>query len=543
MPKQKDKKELSWGINDIIYQVYPRSFQDTTGNGIGDLQGVISRLDYLEKVLRVNAIWLSPIYKSPMKDFGYDISDYYQVDPIFGNMKIFNQFVKEAHSRNIKILMDFVPNHTSDQHKWFIESRSAKKNPKRNWYIWHKPKPDGSPPNNWLSRFGGSAWQFDEKTGEYYMHSFLPCQPDLNWRNPEVRKEMNKILRFWLDKKVDGFRLDAVYHIIKDAKFRDNPINPRYIPGHDDPYRQFLNVYDRGRPETLDILNQFCDTVGEYKNKFLVSEVFYKTKISEIKKYYKLCQKGQHSPFNFNFIRLPWSAWAYRNFLDNYKENLSEGDWPNFVLGNHDRPRVASRLESRKKARLVAMLQLTLKGMPFIYYGEEIGMSDVPIKPSQQKDPWGKNVSGFDLGRDSHRTPMQWSTKKYAGFSKTKPWLPVARNYLIFNVKKELADNKSILNLYNNLINFRKKSEAITDGIYYSLDIRTKDIFAYVRETTKEKILIILNFASKRKKLSLPFSQAELVCNTYLTKKSGQKINLNKLYLRPFEGYVLKLKK
>ncbi len=542
MPK-KNKKELKWSTNDTVYQVYPLSFKDTNEDGKGDLKGIIEKFDYLKKILQVNAIWLCPVYKSPMKDFGYDISDYYKIDPIFGNIKIFEKFVKEAHKHGIKILMDFVPNHTSDQHPWFVESKSSLKNPKRDWYIWHKPKPDGSPPNNWLSRFGGSAWTLDKRTNQYYLHTFLECQPDLNWRNKQVQKEMEKIMKFWLAKGVDGFRLDAVYHIIKDDKFRDNPVNPKYIPGHDDPYRQFLNVYDRGRPETLEILNKFCSIVGQYKNKFLVSEVFYKTKMAEMKMYYKLCQQGLHAPFNFNFIRLPWNAWAYRSFLDNYEENLDAGDCANYVLGNHDRPRVASRLESRKKARLFAMLQLTLKGMPFIYYGEEIGMSDVPIKKDEQLDPWGKNVPGFDLGRDPHRTPMQWSSQKYAGFSKVKPWLPVARNYLIFNVKKELADTKSILSLYKKLISFRKKSQAILQGVYYSLDIRTKDLLAYIRESEKEKVLVLLNFASRRKKISLPFSSAELICNTYLTKKQGQPINLNKLYLRPYEGYLIKLKK
>ncbi|HDQ22482.1 MAG TPA: alpha-amylase [Candidatus Uhrbacteria bacterium] len=539
----KTKKELKWSANDIVYQIYPRSFKDTTGNGIGDLQGIIEKLDYLHKILKVDAIWLCPIYKSPMKDFGYDIADYCQIDPLFGNFKLFDNLVKKAHGRGLKILMDFVPNHTSDQHPWFIESRSALKNPKRDWYIWQKPKPDGSPPNNWLSRFGGSAWTFDPKTKQYYLHSFLPCQPDLNWRNPQVQKEMRKILEFWLVKGVDGFRLDALYHIIKDDKFRDNPINPRYIPGHDDPYRQFLNVYDRGRPATLEILNKFCGVIGQHKNKFLVSEVFYQTKVAELKTYYKLCQAGLHAPFNFNFIRLPWSAWAYRSFLDNYEENLSEGDCPNYVLGNHDRSRVASRLESRKKARLLAMLVFTLKGMPFIYYGEEIGMSNVPVKNNEQLDPWGKNVPGFGLGRDAYRTPMQWSAQKYAGFSKTKPWLPVARNYLFFNVKKELADKKSFLSLYRNLISFRKKSKAILEGNYYPLNIRSQNVFAYVRESETEKVLVLLNFASKTQKISLPFAMAELVCNTFLSRKKGQKINLNKLYLKAFEGYLFKLKK
>lgn len=541
------KKELKWSETDIIYQIYPLSFKDTTANGKGDLQGIIDKLDYLndntEKSLGIDAVWLGPIYKTPMKDFGYDVSDYYKIEPVLGSFKLFSKLISQAHKRNIKILLDFVPNHTSDQHDWFLQSRSSKKNPKRNWYIWQDPKPDGSPPNNWLSRFGGSAWEFDKKTGQYYLHTFLKSQPDLNWRNPSVVREMTKILSFWLDKGVDGFRLDAVYHVVKDDKFRNNPINPRYIPGQDDPYRQYLNVYDRGRPETLDVLKKICQTVGQYKNKFLVSEVFYKTKVSEISKYYDICKKADHAPFNFNFIRLEWNASDYRSFINNYLQKLDEDDWPNYVLGNHDRKRAASRLKSRKKARLAAIITLTLKGMPFIYYGEEIGMSNVPVKKDQQKDLWGRQVPGLDLGRDGQRTPMQWTAGKYAGFSQIKPWLPIARNYKQFNVKIELKEHKSMLNMYKKIIWFRKNSPALQNGIYYPLNTGNKNIFAYIREAPEQKILIIINFSGQKQKISLPFAKSKLVCSSFLSRKPGQILNLNNIYLKSYQGLIFELLK
>ncbi len=533
--------------NLIVYQIYPRSFFDTTGNGIGDLRGIIDKLDYLndgtKESLGINVIWLSPIYASPMKDFGYDVSDYYDIDSVFGDLATFDELLAKAHRRGIKLILDFIPNHTSSRHPWFIESSSSLNNPKRDWYVWQSPKPDGSPPNNWLSRFGGSAWTLDKKTKQYYLHTFLPSQPDLNWRNKEVQQAMLKVMKFWLDRGVDGFRIDAFYHIFEAKSFKDNPPNPDYISGRDDPYHAFLHVYDRGRPETLKLLNTFCRLIEKYKNKLLVSELFFESDIKELKKFYKNCGQNIHIPLNFNFLRLPWQAEAYRKFIDNFEKILTKEYLPNYVLGNHDRSRVMTRL-GEKKALLAIMLQLTLRGIPFIYYGEEIGMKDAKIPANKRLDPFGKRVLGLNLGRDPQRTPMQWNAEKYAGFSKSKPWLPVASNYKKINVAQETKDPSSVLNFYRRLIHFRKNSEAILIGDYYSLDIKEKEVFAYMRTKSKERILCLLNFSSKNKILSLKnFSRAEIICSTYMDKKKNLKIDLKNFLLKPYEGYLLKLKK
>src|SRR3989344_9302960 len=385
--KEKNNLKTNWSRNAVVYQIYPLSFKDSNHDGSGDLNGIISSLHYLNdgtsNSLGIGAIWISPIYKSPMKDFGYDISDYYDINPLFGNLEDFDRLIKEAHKRDIKVMMDFVINHTSKEHPWFLESKSSLNNPRRNWYIWRNPKEDGSPPNNWLSIFGGSAWTFDETTRQYYFHSFLPEQPDLNWRTEEVRNEMMNVVKFWLKRVVDGFRVDALDTLMEDGYLRNDPSNPKFDPKTDDLGKSITHKFSRLPKETSYCTNLLCETVGQFDNKFIISEAY--AKIPEMVQMFKACKKKIHAPFNFNLMKLPWKAEEFKKFIDDYEKALGESDWPNYVLGNHDRPRLKDRI-GENKLKVAAILLLTLRGMPFIYYGEELGMKNAVITASEVKD-------------------------------------------------------------------------------------------------------------------------------------------------------------
>lgn len=533
------KTRLNWSRQAVVYQIYPRSFKDSNSDGIGDLQGIIDKLDYLndgtEESLGIGAIWLSPIYTSPMIDYGYDISDYLSIDPIFGDLKTFDLLVKEAHKRNIKIIMDFVANHTSIEHPWFKESRSSRINPKRDWYIWKDPKPDGSPPNNWLSVFSGSAWTLNKKTNQYYMHSFLPQQPDLNWQNDQVRLQMEKILEFWLHRGVDGFRSDAIYHLVKDDQFRDDPQKPNY-KGPKGSYDGLIHTYSQRRPETLNIINSFCSILELHKNKYIVSEAY--LDIPEMAKFYKACTNNLHAPFNFNLMSLPWDAKLVRNHIDEFEVSLGKSDWPNYVLGNHDRPRVVTRV-GEKRARLLAMLLFTLRGMPFVYYGDEISMENVDIPSDQQKDLVRNPLA---VNRDGERTPMQWGESDYAGFSTVKPWLPVGKKYKDINVEKELYDPLSMLHLYRQLIHYRTHNHVLLHGSYRSLDLDNHNVFAYLRELGDEKVLVMLNFSNDEESVSFPYQKANVVCTTN-GEKENKMIDINTIILSPYQGYVVEVEK
>jgi len=540
----------NWSRKAVVYQIYPRSFKDTDRDGIGDLKGIIEKLDYLndgstgspqdgtDASLGITAIWLNPIYKSPMKDFGYDISDYRDIDPIFGDLDIFDQLVAGAHKRGIKIIMDFVPNHTSSEHPWFLESKGSKNNLKRDWYIWEDPKADGSAPNNWLSVFGGSAWTLDKTTGQYYMHSFLPDQPDLNWRNKRVRDEMADVLRFWLKRGVDGFRTDAVYHLIKDDEFRDDPLNPNYDASRDEPYNALLHVYSQGRPELAETANTLCNVLGEHsKDTYMVSEAY--LGLPQMMEFYKACDNGLHAPFNFNLMMLPWSAAAFKDFIDEYEEKLKPNDWPNYTLGNHDRSRLATRL-GQARARLAAMLQFTLRGMPFVYYGDELGMEDVQIQADKITDPWGKNVPGFNVGRDPERTPMQWDSSSSAGFTIGTPWLPVSPDYKEKNVERESRDSNSMLSFFKELIHYRKNSPALLTGSYKPMESGNEHVFVFGRECASEKLLAAINFSDSEEIAALSVD-GTLLCNTHRGKCGGEKIQTTQLKLKPYEGLIIRL--
>jgi alpha-glucosidase len=529
-------EQHEWWQSGIIYQIYPRSFQDSNGDGVGDLPGILSRLDYLQW-LGIDAVWLSPIYPSPMKDFGYDISDYVGVDPIFGTLADFARLIDEVHRRDMKLVLDFVPNHTSDQHAWFKESRSSRDNPKRDWYIWRDPAPGGGPPNNWLSNFGGDAWSLDPATGQYYYHAFLKQQPDLNWRNPDVQKAMLDVLRFWLDRGVDGFRVDVIWHIVKDDQFRDNLPDPGYKPNQA-PNRKLLATYNTDRPEVYDIIARMRKVLDEYGERMMVGEIY--LPLERMVTYYGAQGDGVHLPFNFQLIELPWHARAIADAIDRYEALLPSYGWPNWVLGNHDNPRIATRI-GRDQARVAAMLLLTLRGTPTLYYGDEIGMHNVAIPPDRVQDPFEKNVPGLGLGRDPCRTPMQWSAKDSAGFSTAPTWLPLADDVASVNVEAEMRESRSMLNFNRRLIELRRREPALAIGQYVSVPT-SGDLLVYKRQfDDARRYLIALDFSGQPAKFhsTVMPQQGTIVLSTHLDRE--KELVTDTIELRANEGVIIEL--
>lgn len=529
-----------WIQQAVVYQIYPRSFYDANGDGIGDLQGIIKKLDYLndgsDKSLGVNAIWLSPIYPSPMKDFGYDVAEYKNVDPIFGTLADFDQLLEAAHQRGIKVLMDYIPNHTSSEHPWFMESKSSVNNPKRDWYIWRDAQPDGSPPNNWLSVFGGSAWEWDEKTQQYYLHSFDKDQPDLNWRNPAVVEEMLGALRFWLDRGVDGFRIDAYDFLFKHESFADEPANPTYILGTHGPHDSLVHIYSFAQPETLEMLKKIAGVLEEYDHKFMVTEVY--AKVEKLIEMYSHIQKDWYAPFNFGLIFMPWKADIHRQYIDEYDEKVGHMYWPTYVLGNHDQSRVGTRI-GREKLPVAAMLQLTLRGVPFIYYGEEIGMVDGEIPTDKIQDPFEKNSPGLKLGRDPERTPMQWSDEEHAGFSTTEPWLPLASNERSQTVVGQQQQPQSLWQLYRQLISLRSTHKVLQVGSYTSLPVSNENVFVFERKLNDDRVIVVLNYSEEDTVIALPLKKAKVLADTTGEKKGTLLEKLKHLHVLPNQGLIL----
>jgi len=526
-----------WWQKGIIYQVYPRSLQDSNGDGVGDLTGIRSRLDYLQW-LGVDAIWLSPIYPSPMADIGYDVSDYTGIHPIFGNLEEFDLLLEDAHRRDLRIIMDFVPNHTSEQHPWFQESRASRTSTKRDWYIWRDPAPDGGPPNNWRSVFGGAAWRLDENTGQYYYHAFLPQQPDLNWRNPEVQEAMFDAMRFWLERGVDGFRVDVIYHIIKDDQFRDNPLNPEWQPHR--PYYDELNaIYSTDRPEVHDLIRKMRQLVDSFGERVLIGEVYLPTE--RLMAYYGPEADGTHMPYNFQLILLPWEARTIDAAVKRYELALPHLGWPNWVLGNHDQRRVATRV-GQAQARVAAMLLLTLRGTPTMYYGDEIGMEDVPIARHQIRDPFEIREPGKGNGRDPQRTPMQWSNEEGAGFSTGETWLPLAGNYREVNVAQQREQAGSLLSLYRELIHLRRSHPALSVGDYEALHA-DGELLAYRRWHGDESLVVVLNLCEHADEYHLSVETAgavEVLMSTHLDRR-GERVERRRVRLRGDEGLVLRV--
>ena len=527
-------RDLSWWQRATIYQIYPRSFQDSNGDGIGDLPGVIARLDYLAW-LGIDAIWLSPFYPSPMADFGYDVSDYCDVDPIFGALEDFDRLVTAAHTRGIKVIVDFVPNHTSDRHPWFLESRRARENAKRDWYIWRDPAAGGGPPNNWLGEFGGAAWTKDPTTGQYYYHAYLPQQPDLNWRNPDVRAAMLEALRFWLERGVDGFRLDTIHHLFEDSGLRDNPRNPHFTAGMA-PTLEFDRVHQVDQPEVQDVLRDFRRVTDSYgapgNERILIGEAY--LPLDKIMAYYGRGD-GVHLPFNFHLIGAPWDAGFIACLIGTYESLLPGHGWPNWVLGNHDRSRVASRFGAAA-APLAAMLLLTLRGTPTLYYGDELGLADGVIPPEMVQDPWEKRVPGFGLGRDPVRTPMPWDGGPNAGFTQGTPWLPLNGDCEKRNVAAMQGEKTNILHLTRDLLALRRAEPALNAGGYGLIESRS-DLLIYERIFGQRRLMIVLNMSASAQHTPVP--AYELMLST-CRDRGGERAD-KLLRLRPHEGVILSL--
>ena len=544
MPKTDPQTKGLWWKSGVIYQIYPRSFQDSNGDGIGDLAGIIQRMDYISDVLGVDAIWLSPFYPSPMADFGYDVSNYCDVHPMFGDLATFDRLVNEAHRRKIHVVIDFVPNHTSNQHPWFLESKSSPANPRRDWYFWRDAKPDGSMPNNWLSLFGGLAWEWDAAAGQYYLHTFLKEQPDLNWRNPAVKNAMWGAIRFWLQRGVDGFRLDVAHFIGKDPDLRDNPPNPNLNQGNfiAGDYSSQIHINDMGHPDVHALFREFRLILDEYSleaPRYSVGEIHI-ADWQDWVTYYGKNLDELHMPFNFSLMRAPWNPAALRQVVDNLEAVLPTGAWPNYVLGNHDEPRLATRYGA-DQVRLAAMLLLTLRGTPTLYQGDELGMANVDIPADKIQDPFGINVPG--KGRDPNRTPMQWDATPNAGFSApTTPdlWLPLAADYPTRNVQVQLQDPRSILSLYRQLLALRRACPALHSGAYQPVNAMPESIYVYRRTDGEQNILIALNFAAQPVRLNLSqFTKGTIRLSTELDRKGHA--DLADLQLRPFEGLVIEL--
>jgi len=537
-----DSEGHQWWQHAVFYEIYPRSFADSNNDGIGDLNGITAKLDYL-KNLGVDAIWITPCYPSPQVDFGYDVSDYENIDPMYGTLADFERLASEAKKRNIRIIMDFVMNHTSDQHVWFKESRSSRDNKKRDWYIWRDGKGSGEPPNNWLSTFGGPAWKFDPTTSQWYYHFFYPEQPDLNWRNPDVEKAMFDVTRWWYQRGVAGFRLDAVDTLFEDPNLHDNP----ELPGknqYGDPNMQ--NVYNTKLPELHGVLQRLRKVADEY-DAVLIGETWTKD-IDELKQYY-----GEHSnelqmPMDFLFTRVDkLSATEFRRQI----AGVETAGWPVFVLSNHDIPRAFVRygdgVHNDQIAKLMAALYLTLRGTPIMYYGEEIGMTNNDPKRKQDvKDPIGKLGWPKEKGRDGERTPMQWNTGENAGFSIAKPWLPVAASYRTHNVATELKEPDSILNFYKRVLALRHDDPALRDGEYIGLNDDDPNVLSYLRRYKDAAVIVALNMSATPQKVNFDLSGQGISASkatTLLTTMTGNpsSVSLRSISLEPFAVYIGKV--
>jgi alpha-glucosidase len=527
--------ERLWWRDGVIYQIYPRSFMDASGDGVGDLEGLRRRLDHLAW-LGVDGVWLSPIFPSPMADFGYDVADYCDVDPLFGSLADFDRLLEGAHARGLRILLDWVPAHTSNEHPWFRESQASRSSPRRDWYFWRDPRPGGAPPNNWLSAFGGSAWQPDPATGQSYLHSHLVEQPDLNWRSPEVVAAMHEVLRFWLRRGVDGFRIDVVHRILKDPALRDNPLLPGR-EGHGFGGQQHL--HDENHPDVHAALRGVRRVLDEFEERMTVGEV-YLFDPAEVAKY---LGRGDelHLAFNFSFLRAPWSAAAFRAEVERFEALCPAEGWPTWVLSNHDVPRHASRYDDptfgEARARVAAALLLTLRGTPFLYYGEEIGMRNVPIPPERLQDPLAHTLHP-NLSRDPERTPMPWEPGPGAGFTTGEPWLPLGNDADVRNVAAQRADRASLLWLYRDLIALRRESPALSRGDLRLLDA-PEDVLAFERRAGSERALVALNFAGEARDVVLPGGAVRGGLHT----RAGAPLPADaaRVTLGPCEGVVLRL--
>lgn len=534
MSESASEEAFVWWRHGVIYQVYPRSFQDSNADGVGDLEGLIRRLDYLVE-LGVEALWLCPIYRSPMEDFGYDVRDHVSIDPLFGDLATFDRLVRAAHARGLRLILDYIPNHCSDRHLWFQESRSSRTNPRRDFFIWRDPAPDGGPPNNWRAEFGGPAWTLDPRTGQYYYHAFLPSQPDFNWRNPHVREALLIVLRFWLNRGVDGFRVDAIHHLFESEALTDNPPNPDWRPERP-PAEQLLRVHTIDQPEVHEAVAAMRRITDSYEGeRVLIGEAY--LPIDRLVAYYGGALDGFHLPFNFHLMATPWRPEAIAALVEAYEARLPAGGWPNWVLGNHDRSRLASRI-GRGQVRVAAMLLLTLRGTPTLYQGEELGMEDVEVPPDRIQDPWERNVPGMGLGRDPVRTPMLWSDAEQAGFSEAEPWLPLSPDWRQINVARQTEDPGSTLSFYRNLLALRRRHPALHRGTYRTI-VATEGVLAYERAHEQEVLWVLLNMTPTEQAFPCPDGAVLLDSAGAPRPATGTRPGI----LRPGQGLILALER
>ncbi|HEY6266161.1 MAG TPA: alpha-glucosidase [Candidatus Acidoferrum sp.] len=504
-PQQKpvDAEGHPWWQHAVFYEIYPRSFADSNNDGIGDLNGITSKLDYV-KDLGVDAIWITPCFPSPQVDFGYDVSDYENIDPMYGTLKDFDHLSSEAKKRNIRVILDLVVNHTSDQHKWFLDSKSSRTSAHRDWYIWRDGKGPGQPPNNWLSTFGLSGWKFDPKTTQYYYHYFYPEQPDLNWRNPAVENAMLDVTRFWYKRGVSGFRLDAVDTLFEDPDLTDNPV----LPGTDKYGRPNTDEkYNKKLPEVHNAMRKLRSVADQY-NAVLIGETW-TTNVNELKDYYGANNDELQLPMDLMMTEFKGLT------ADQYRKHIAavnaSGHWPVYVITNHDivrsYTRYADGAHNDDIAKMMAGLYLTLRGAVVMYYGEEIGMeNNDPKNKADVQDPIGKLGWPLEKGRDGERTPMQWNDTANAGFSQVKPWLPLPPSYKIHNVASEQKDSNSIFSFYRQLLSLRHTEPALLDGNYIPLNENDPNVFAYARQYKDQAILVVLNMSATEQKVRFDLS-------------------------------------
>jgi alpha-glucosidase len=542
--KKVDAEGHEWWQHAVFYEVYPRSFADSNNDGVGDLNGITSKLGYLQN-LGVNAIWITPCFPSPQVDFGYDVSDYEDIDPMYGTLADFDRLIAEGKLHGIKIILDFVPNHTSDQHKWFLESKSSRTSPKRDWYIWRDGKGPNQPPNNWTSTFGGSAWKYDPTTGQYYYHYFYAEQPDLNWRNPEVQKAMLDAMRFWYKRGVAGFRLDAVDTLFEDPDLKDNPV----LPGNDNfGFPNTHEIYNKKLPEVHEVMRKMRKAADDY-GAVLIGETWTQN-VAQLRDYYGKGNDELQMPMDLmmtEFKKL--SALSFREHIGAVE---GAGGWPVFVVSNHDIMRSYTRwgdgVHNDDIAKVVAAMYLTLRGTPIVYYGEEIGMENYgPNSKDEVRDPIGRRGWPLEKGRDGERTPMQWSDAKNAGFTQGKPWLPVAPNYKTHNVVTETADSSSILEVYRRILALRRKEPALRDGEYFALNPQDPNVFVFARQYQGEAVLVALNMSDTDQAVKLDLSAIAITSAKFsvLLTSAHKPVKdvSSELTMEPFSALIAKISK
>ena len=538
----------NWWESAVFYQIYPRSFKDSNNDGIGDLAGVIEKLDHLNDGkgggLGIDAIWFSPFFPSPQADFGYDVSDYCNIDSDYGTLEDFDQLVEESHRRGIKIVLDLVLNHSSDQHKWFQESRKNSTNSKVDWYVWADPKPDGSPPNNWLAVFGGAAWTFEPQRGQYYLHNFLPEQPDLNWYNPEVREALADVVRFWMKRGADGFRLDTANYYAYDRQLRDNPKRPENSELMEDgqeanPLSQYITKYSKDRPENLEFIH-YLRKIFDESGAVSIGEIGSAEGLESTLKLgtdYVKKGKGLHLAYTFSMLNKNMSAEYLEHVLRVTEESIEDG-WPCWSLSNHDCMRMISRFDCFGERdgfqQMMLLLLLSLRGTPIIYYGEEVDMQEYEIKKDELRDPQGIRFWPDIKGRDGCRLPFPWDSKlTNQGFnSGTKPWLPAANKLSLDQAK---ADSGSTFHVLQEMLQIRKKFPALQNGSYRKI-LLDGDCFVFERKTEDETMLIAANFSTEEQSINLPYK----VTKDHTPKAFKRFCTLkNELLTSPACGYFL----